>query len=85
LKMHLHTTEPGLQFYDGHKLNLPVHGTQNAKYNRNAGLCLEPQFWPDSPNNPEFPNATLKVGEIYTQTTIYEFDFDEFEDKNPKD
>ena len=38
-----------------------------------AGLCLEPQVWPDSPNRPYFPQAVLLPGELYRQTTEYRF------------
>ena len=41
--------------------------------NVRTGLCLEAQCYPDSPNKPEFPSATLKPGEVYHQTTIYKF------------
>ena len=37
------------------------------------GFCLEPQIWPDSPNRPYFPQATLWPGEIYRQVTEYRF------------
>jgi aldose 1-epimerase len=49
-------------------------GTKNnRKYVQHAGLCLEAQHFPDSPNQPDFPNTILKPGEKYTQTTIYKF------------
>ena len=38
-----------------------------------AGICLEPQIWPDSPNRPYFPQALLWPGEIYRQVTEYRF------------
>ena len=69
----IRSTEPGLQFYDGAGLNVPVPGLDGAKYARHAGLCLEPQRWPDSPNRPEFTDATLRPGETYRQMTQFEF------------
>ncbi|TMV90618.1 galactose mutarotase [Thioclava sp. BHET1] len=35
-------------------------------YTTPSSLCLEPQHWPDAPNRPDFPDATLRPGEDYT-------------------
>lgn len=67
------TTEPGLQFYDGFKLNVPVAGLGGSYYRANAGLCLEPQRFPDSPNRSHFPDAILRPGSIYRHLTEYRF------------
>ena len=72
--MKVSTTEPGLQFYSGNFLDGTLTNTRaGAKYVKHAALCLETQHFPDSPNQPAFPNTILKPGEIYTQTTIYKF------------
>jgi aldose 1-epimerase len=71
--MTTHSTEPGLQFYDGAKLNVPVPGLDGRLYGANAGLCLEPQLFPDTPNRPDFGNAVLRPGETYRQITEYRF------------
>ena len=72
--MEVSTTEPGLQFYSGNFLDGTLTNTRaGAKYVKHAALCLETQHFPDSPNQPAFPNTILKPGEIYTQTTIYKF------------
>ncbi|HHE54190.1 MAG TPA: hypothetical protein ENL21_00280, partial [Caldithrix abyssi] len=34
------------------------------------------QHFPDSPNHENFPRVVLKPGEIYTQTTVYQFQTD---------
>jgi aldose 1-epimerase len=67
------TSEPGLQFYDGHLLDLPVAGLDGRRYGPYAGLCLEPQHFPDSPNHPYFPETLLRPDEVYRQTTEYRF------------
>jgi galactose mutarotase-like enzyme len=46
---------------------------KGINYKYRTALCLEAQLFPDSPNKPEFPSATLKPGETYKQTTIYKF------------
>lgn len=72
--MTISTSEPGIQFYTGNFLDGSLQNTRNgAKYGKNAGLCLEAQHFPDSPNQPSFPNVILKPGERYTQTTVYQF------------
>lgn len=73
LVMELLTTEPGLQFYDGYKLAVPCPGLSGRHYGARAGLCLEPQRWPDSPNHAGFADAVLRPGERYHQITEYRF------------
>jgi aldose 1-epimerase len=73
LTMETWTTEPALQFYDGFKLALKVPGHDGRMYAANAGLCLEAQHCPDSPNLPHFPSTVLRPGEVYNQITEYRF------------
>lgn len=56
----VHTTEPGLQLYTGNHLD-------------HAGLCLETQHFPDSPNQPGFPSTLLRPGTPYHSRTIFTF------------
>ena len=72
-QLEIHSTEPGLQFYDGAGLNIAVPGHDGRRYGKYAGLCLEPQLFPDSPNQPAFLDAILRPGETYRQTTVYRF------------
>ncbi len=71
-EMRVYTTEPGVQFYSGNFLN-GVKGKYGRVYPRRSGFCLETQHFPDSPNRPNFPSATLRPGQTYRQTTVYEF------------
>jgi len=72
--MEVRTTEPGIQFYSGNFLDGTLKNTRGgAKYVKHAGLCLETQHFPDSPNQPSFPNTILKPGETYQQITVYKF------------
>jgi aldose 1-epimerase len=71
--MEVFTTEPGVQFYSGNFLNGTLTGKKGMKYVKHGGLCLEAQHFPDSPNQPNFPNTILRPGETYRQTTIYKF------------
>ncbi len=72
--MEVYTTEPGIQFYSGNFLDGTLTNTKGGKkYVQHAALCLETQHFPDSPNEPSFPNTILKPGETYTHTTVYKF------------
>lgn len=72
--MEVYTTEPGIQFYSGNFLDGTLKYTRdNKKYGLHSGLCLETQHFPDSPNQPSFPNTILKPGEKYTHTAVYKF------------
>jgi aldose 1-epimerase len=73
VEMEVWTTEPGVQFYDGGGISCPVPGLDAIQYGRHAGICLEPQVWPDAPNRAYFPQALLVPGESYSQTTEYRF------------
>jgi aldose 1-epimerase len=72
--MEMYTTEPGIQFYSGNFLDGSLkHTKEGKKYIQHAALCLEAQHFPDSPNQPSFPNTILKPVETYRQTTVYKF------------
>ncbi|SEL66717.1 aldose epimerase family protein [Nonomuraea pusilla] len=68
LTMDVTTTEPGVQFYAGGMLD-----GEATPYGPFAGLCLETQHFPDSPNQPQFPSTVLRPGERRTSTTTYAF------------
>jgi aldose 1-epimerase len=70
--MTVYTDQPGIQFYTGNFLNGNDKGNGVA-YQRRTGLCLEAQGFPDTPNKPQFPSVTLKPGDVYHQTTMYQF------------
>lgn len=65
--LELFTLEPGVQFYSGNFLD----GAQG--YAHRSGFCLEPQHFPDSPNQPGFPNTILRPGETYTTESRWRF------------
>jgi aldose 1-epimerase len=67
------TTEPGVQFYSGNKLDGSITGKGGHVYRARTGFCLETQHFPDSPNKPSFPSTVLKPGESYRSTTVFRF------------
>ena len=73
VEMEVWTTEPGLQLYIGQYVAPTSPGLEGRHYKAFSGLCLEAQTWPDAPNRPYFPQATLWPGQIYHQVTEYRF------------
>jgi aldose 1-epimerase len=71
--MEVLSTEPGLQFYSGNFLNGSNVGKGGWVYQFRNGFCMEPQHYPDSPNQPNFPSAVLKPGQVFHSTIIYRF------------
>lgn len=72
-RMEVFTTEPGIQFYCGSHMDGTIRGKGGKIYPKYAGLCLEAQHFPDSPNQPSFPSTVLNPGERYHQLTVYKF------------
>lgn len=71
--MRVSTDQPGVQLYTGNGL-FSQTGKKGAKYHKHGSFCLETQNFPDAPNQPSFPSAVLRPGEVYRQTCIYAFD-----------
>jgi aldose 1-epimerase len=67
------TTQPGVQFYSGNFLDGSIKGKGGKIYQKHYGLCLETQHFPDSPNQPSFPNTILKPGQKFSEKTVYRF------------
>jgi aldose 1-epimerase len=70
--LELFTEEPGVQFYSGNFLDGSLAG-KGRVFEHHAGFCLEPQHFPDSPNQPGFPNTILRPGEQYTTESRFKF------------
>ena len=65
------STEPGLQFYSGNFLDGTVAGKSGHLYRMGDGHALEPQKFPDSPNQPAFPSARVEPGHPYHHVMVY--------------
>jgi len=66
------TTEPGIQFYSGNFLDGSIN-SRGWEYIKHTALCLETQHFPDSPNQPAFPNTILQAGETFSSQTLIAF------------
>ncbi len=67
------TTEPGVQIYAGGSFTDTLKDQFARPLFPFAGLALETQHYPDSCNQPTFPNTILRPGEVYRSTTEYRF------------
>lgn len=72
--MEIWTTEPCMQMYGAQNMTdaLPskAEGKNLCQF---AGIALETQHYPDSPNHPEFPSTVLRPGETFKSVTEYRF------------
>ena len=73
ITLDVYTTEPGIQVYTGNMLDGSRTGKNGVAYQKQTGLCLEPQHYPDSPNKPAWPSTILEPGQQYASTSIYRF------------
>ncbi|RZJ11319.1 MAG: galactose mutarotase [Rubrivivax sp.] len=72
--MDILTTEPAIQFYAGTWLNGSLASPGGKLFTRGAGVCLETQHSPDSPNrpvSPDWPSTVLRPGEVFRSTTLH--------------
>lgn len=65
------STEPGLQFYSGNFLDGTLIGKGKHVYRMGDAIALEPQIFPDTPNQPALGSARLDPGQTYRHTMIY--------------
>ena len=71
----LMSNQPGLQFYSGNFLDGTSHGKADKLYREGDAIVMEPQVFPDTPNQPAFGSARLAPGETYRNTIVYRFTF----------
>ncbi|HEY4293535.1 aldose epimerase family protein [Luteibacter sp.] len=69
----LWSAQPGLQFYSGNFLDGTTSGKSGGVYRQGDAFALEPQLFPDTPNQPAFGSARLAPGKTYRNLMIYKF------------
>ncbi len=67
------SNQPGIQFYTGNFLDGTAIGRSGHAYRQGDGLALEPQVFPDTPNQPAFGSARLNPGQTYRNLIVYHF------------
>ena len=75
--MEIWTTEPCMQMYGAQNMDDKLPAKAAGKYLcQFAGVALETQHAPDSPNRPDFPSTVLRPGETFKSHTEYRFGVD---------
>ncbi|HTU64923.1 MAG TPA: aldose epimerase family protein [Steroidobacteraceae bacterium] len=69
----LWSNQPGLQFYSGNFLDGTTVGKSGHLYRQGDAIALEPQLFPDTPNQPALGSARLAPGETYRNLIVYKF------------
>ncbi|MDI2090146.1 aldose epimerase family protein [Commensalibacter oyaizuii] len=72
-KVDVFTTTPGMQVYTGNGLDGSLIGSSGKVYRQGDGIAFEPQYFPDSPNQNNFPSTVLNPNELYDEKTVYYF------------
>ncbi|MDQ0251992.1 aldose 1-epimerase [Sphingomonas kyeonggiensis] len=67
----LWSNQPGLQFYSGNFLDGTSYGKSKKVYREGDAIVMEPQIFPDSPNQKGFPDARLAPGQTYRNVMTY--------------
>ena len=70
--MELYTDQPGMQFYSGNSMKGIDTGKSGRIYKKRDAFVLEPQHYPDCPNQPAFPDTTLRSAP-FTSVSRYKF------------
>ncbi|WP_339778432.1 aldose epimerase family protein [uncultured Thalassospira sp.] len=73
-KLTLSSTEAGLQFYLSKHFNATMTAQNGDKLHPQAGIALEPQTFPDSPNRDDFPAPFLLPGDTYSHIMVWRVD-----------
>ncbi|MDP4005673.1 aldose epimerase family protein [Methylobacterium sp. NEAU K] len=67
------SNQPGVQFYAGNFLDGTAVGKSGLAYRQSDALALEPELFPDTPNQPAFGSARLDPGATYRNVIAYRF------------
>ena len=73
--LRLSTDRPVVQFFTAENLDGAV-GAGGRKHEYRGAVCLEPQDYPDAPNQPNFPSTELQPGDTYKHLSVIDFSVD---------
>lgn len=74
LRMSTWTDLPGMQLYSGNNMGAGPAGKAGRVHARRHGFCVEPQFWPDSPNHPDYPDCIATPERPHRARFAWRFD-----------
>jgi aldose 1-epimerase len=71
INLQIYTNMPGIQIFTANHFD-NKKGKDGSLYQAHQGVCFETQFYPDTPNQPYFPSATLEATKEFYSVTEYE-------------
>lgn len=72
-ELEVQTTLPSVLAYTGNYLETSIQGKKGANYDPYEGVCIEAQFFPDTPNHSQFPSCLIFPGNIYQEVIVFTF------------
>lgn len=72
-RLDVYTTYPGLMLYTGDYLQSEYPGHGGVRYKAFEGVCLECQYYPDSPSHASFPSTVLEAGARFEEQIVMRF------------
>lgn len=76
-KMSVLSSQPGFQFYTSNNLQGMEIGKMGGRYKKHSSFCIEPQRFPNSPNQALFPSSIIYPNEEYSSRTLFKFSIKE--------
>jgi aldose 1-epimerase len=70
--MRILTTQPGVQLFTANGAR-DYPGKIGSIYGNHGGVCLETQHYPDSPNQPAFPDSIFGPARDYHEKAVFAF------------
>ncbi len=73
IQLTVKSTMPGVQFFTGQVLD-GIPNRDGGVYKNHTAFCLEPQYFPDTPNRPEFPSTLVTAESDYHEVIEWAFE-----------
>lgn len=71
-RLKVSTTYPGLILYSAGYLETEMEGKKGYPYRSDQGICLETQYFPDSPNHSNFLPCNVSPKKPYDHISVYD-------------
>ena len=75
-RLRISTTQPSIHIYAGNFLKGCPRSISGHEYDNRAGVAIECQAYPNSPNCANFPSTVLRPGELYNEKIVFRFETD---------
>jgi len=72
-KLQVASTLPGFQFYTGNAFDSILPLSFGKVHGNHSAFCIEPSYFPDAPNHPEFDSIRSDPEKLYNEIITYKF------------